>query len=685
MSARDAYAELSRPEEERFEALPSRLGWPFVPEHDAWFRSRLEAPRLRARLAALAGKDDARSLAARGRLKRALGDDAGAAADLREALEMEPRLGAARAWLAEIDLGGPSSEEALTGALQDAPVQARLYRALSRLMRGDAQAALDDARAHATAAPKSALGALVFGEALHRLGRFAEAEKAFARSAALDPTCAAAWLLRARSASRGLPAELSPRAAALVEGALNADPSYGFIALSWGAARAASGKPWRRLLARMLKFSFAEPGKAGWYYRLDDVHYAPYHFQEYADARVLRDAHPKAGWAQALVLRGVLRCPPDAAREAEGLAGIETAIRLVPWAGWMRSWRALAHQRARRLPAAEKEFDASLKLQPLYHRAHAWRGSVRRRLGRPLEALEDLDREIATDESCPFSAHERSLARRALGDWLGAAADLDRGFALDSKYAWVFVNGREPDREELAKGEAEVSAAIAKHPSCVSLLAWRGDLRRAAQDFSGALEDLTAATALDPAHANAQGFLGRVLLETGRAPEARDALERAVALAPARWIFRGWLAEAEFRCGRRALAWRRFDEIVRGTPLHWWALHQRAGLRLELGRAKEALKDLKTAEAFEGRHAEGFFMGARARLMLGQHAAAEAEADKALEVSPNFGRALLLRAEIRRARGRSDAAVADYRAVYERFPYLFNEEQRGRVAALLAA
>lgn len=688
MNGRALYAALARPDEERFDALPARLGWPFVPEHDSWFRSRLQGPRLRALLSSVEGEaaaGGARALASRGRLKRALGDVSGAAADLRAALEREPGLAAARCWLAELDLAASTSEEALTGALAGAPVQARLYRALSRLMRGDAKGALDDARAHAAKAPRSALGFMVLGTALERAGRHGAAERAFARSCALDPTCAGAWLLRARAASRGTPAELSPRAAALVEGALNADPSYGFIALSWGAARAASGRPWRRLLARMLRFAFAEPGKAGWYYRLDDVHYAPYHFQEYEDARVLRDAHPRSPWAQALVLRGVLRCPPDPARAAEGLAGVERAIALAPWAGWMRSWRALAYQRARRLPAAEREFDASLRLQPLYHRAHAWRGSVRRRLGRPEEALEDLDREIATDESCPFSAHERSLARRALGDWLGAAADLDRGFALDSKYAWVFVNGREPDRAELSKGEEELTRAIAAHPTCVSLRAWRGDLRRAAQDFSGALADLSAAVAMDPAHANAQGFLGRVLLQAGRADVAREALERAVALAPGRWVFRGWLAEAEFRRGRPALAWRRFDEIVRGTPLHWWALHQRAELRLEAGRAREALKDLRAAEAFEGRHAEGFFLGARARLALGDLAAAESEADKALEVSPNFGRALLLRAEIRRARGRAEAAVEDFRGVYERFPYLFNEEQRARVAALLEA
>jgi hypothetical protein len=44
---------------------------------------------------------------------------------------------------------------------------------------------------------------------------------------------------------------------------------------------------------------------------------------------------------------------------------------------------------------------------------------------------------------------------------------------------------------------------------------------------------------------------------------------------------------------------------------------------------------------------------------------------------------LLLRGEARRRRGRAAEALADFRTVHEKFPYLFNEEQRRLVAALL--
>lgn len=685
MTGRALLAALSRAHEGVLENPTSALGWPFLAEHDLWFHRAFRAPQLRALLAEAEASGGAEALAARGRLRRLLGDDAGAARDLRAALDLAPDLALARAWLAELDLGGRDAEEGLTRALsaRGAPAQALLYRAFSRLRRGDPPGALADARAYRRRDARSALAALLEGEALWRLKRRPAAERAFAEAARLEPVCAAAWLLRARAAAGGLPAVLPPRAALWAERALDADPTYALITLSWHGPRARPGQAWRRHLGRLTAFAFREPERAGWYYRQDDIHYAPYHFQEYADARALLALRPDSAWAEALTARGALRCPPDPALAAAGLAHARRAATLAPWAGWTRAWIGLGLVKARRPKEAERFFTECLRLHPFYHRALAWRGALRRGLGKTAEALADLDRAVAIDELYPFAPHERSLARRAAGDWLGAALDLDRAFRLDWRYAWVFASGREPGAEESARGEAELTAALAAHPSCASLRAWRGDLRRARGDFGGALADLYEAAAADPAHPNAQAFLGRTLLEAGRAREALEPLTRALALAPSQWIFRGWLAEAEFRAGRREKAFARISDIVKGTPMHWWALHLRARFWLELRRPRRALADLEKADSYEGRHADGHHLAARALLALGRLAEAEGEVEKALRVSPHLGRALLLRAEIRRRQGRAAEALEDWKTVFEKFPYLLNADERGRVAQLL--
>ncbi|MDE2512367.1 MAG: hypothetical protein KGL74_14675, partial [Elusimicrobia bacterium] len=603
----------------------------------------------------------------------------GAAADLAAALDRSPNLSIARAWLAELDLGGPDAERGLTQALSSPrpPAEAYVYRATSRLLRRDAKGADSDARAARGARPKDALSALLHGAALERLGRRASARAAYAAASELEPCCSVGFLLAAR-----LETSAKRRDAAL-EGALCADPCYALITLSWFKP----GTDWDAHARRLIEFAFRDPELAGWYQRQQEIHFAPYHFKEYEAANSVWARRPGSPWAAALVARGVLRCPPDLARNVEGLRAADAAVRARPGSGWMRAWRALGLMKAGRKEESLSELSRCLELQPHYHRARAWRGGLRRGLGRAAEALVDLDDACAIDEQYPFSAHERSLARRLAGDWLGAALELDRAYRLDFRYSWIFTTGREPSGEEYSRAEEELARAVAEHPSSASLRAWRGDTRRRAGDRSGGVLELREAVALDPAHALAQGFLGRALLDAGRPREALDPLRRASSLSPDQSVFDGWRAEALFRSGRAAEAFALLAVLKKKVHAVqvWWVLHLRAEFLLESGRAREALRDLKAAERCEGRHADGYYLSARARLALGDARGAEREIAKALTISPNMGRAYLLRAEIRRALGRDESALADYRAALDRFPFLFNDEERGRVAALLNA
>lgn len=674
-----AIARLRRDHEGCLEAAAARLSWPFSAEHELWFHRRRCGARLRALLERTGSSAGARpeALAARGRLKRLLGDDAGAAADLTAALAARPELAIARAWLAELDLTAASAEKLLDQALEsrEPPSEALVYRSVFRLRRADPRAAAVDAAAARRARPRDALAALLHGTALERLGRRPAALAAYAAAGRLEPNCSVPFLLAAR-------AQTSPRLrAAALEKALRADPSYALITLSWFKP----GSSWDEHVRRLVSFAFAKPELAGWYQRQQEIHYAPFHFQEYADSKRLLAARPRASWAAALVARGILRCPPDPARAAEGLRLAELAVRRAPGAGWPRAWRALGLLKAGRRREALADFDACLARQPFYHRALAWRGALRRQLGLVKEALSDLDAACAIDELYPFSAHERSLARRLSGDWVGAALELDRAFRLDFRYSWVFSSSREPSAAEFTRAEAELARACAGHPSCASLLAWRGDAHRRAGDLSAALRHLRRAAALDPGHANARAFLGRALLDSGRAAEAAARLREAAALAPGLTIFAGWLAEADWRRGRRAQALAALEGLLRRVPpvQVWWVLQLRAQLLLEAGRPRRALADLRAARRCEGRHADAYYLSARARLDLGDARGAETEVEKALAISPNLGRAYLLRAQARARRGRSAGALADYRTVLERFPGLFNDQERASVTAIL--
>lgn len=651
----------------RLEGLALRWGVPHCPEFELGLYRRLFARELREALAALSDARTAGKLAERGRLRRLLGDPGGRT-DLLAALDLVPGLARAHRWLGEEGLGRPEALASLerARALDPRDGWAACYQGAGLLLARRPREAAAALSAAARLLPREALPPFLLGLALSRSRGKAAAGPALARALALQPSCSAAALLR------------GGRAAAE---ALDAEPDHAHVALfTWDPERS-----WTAWLERHGAFCLGTGRELPLCARfgLDETRFSPYPSEAVDRARRAVLAHGRKAWTLAVYGRALCRVPgatPELLRE--GRRALDAAVRLRPGAGWTWAWRALA--RVGRDPkGALRDLDRALRLSPHYFRAYGWRGALLRREGRLSESLRDLDRAAAGDERYPFSAHERSLTRRALGDFVGAALDLDRAYALDPRYSWVYAAGREPSPAERRKGLAELSRAVARHSSCVSLRAWRGELLWRAGRLSEAALALEEAAALDPAHALAQGFLGLVLLEAGRPGAAVAPLARAAALDGRHIAFRAGLAEALRRDGRGPQAERALSAALRERPKAWTLRLQRARWRLEDERFEGALREARAAAALEGRDADGWFLEARALAGLGREAEAEAAVDRALSIAPNLGRAYLLRAQLRQAQGRSREAVADFRLVHERFPYLFNDEERGRVAALL--
>jgi tetratricopeptide (TPR) repeat protein len=158
-----------------------------------------------------------------------------------------------------------------------------------------------------------------------------------------------------------------------------------------------------------------------------------------------------------------------------------------------------------------------------------------------------------------------------------------------------------------------------------------------------------------------------------------------VELAGDRWLYRLWLADALRLSGDARGARALLDGLLRENPRSWQAWQARARLALGAHRGVEALRCARRAATLDGRNADNHFLTAEALLLLGRLRAAEKEADLVLGISEHHGRAWLLRAEIRARLGREADAIADYRRVLNEFPFLFNDEQRRRIGALLEA
>jgi tetratricopeptide (TPR) repeat protein len=660
---------------ERLEGLSRRLPLPHCPEFELDYFRRVNFEVLRAALGSLEGEEGTEALAWRGRARRLVGDVAGARRDLEDAARDGSGLGLM--WLGELDLGTEAGERRLREAvplLGKNPLPA-YYLGVSLLMRGRAEEAALELTRYLRARSGSCVAWLMLGVAKERLGDVRGALVCYARAARAEPASPVPHLMRAHALKD------DAAAARACEDAFDAEPEYAHVAMY----EYEKGCDWPKLLRRLVDYVFEDQRHLSLSARFlkQDRKILPYHFEYVKWAEDLLRLRPGRSWTWGLLGRALSRCPPASGYQVRGLAALDRAVKISPHRGWVYGWRGLGFIANKRPHEALKDLDRCLARQPYYCWAYEWRGALLHTLGRPRQALVDLDRAAATNQHYPFSINRRGLVLRELGDYAGAVSNLDEAFRLDMRYCWVFPNGREAKASELKSGIAELTRAIKRLPSIPSLWTWRGQTRLQQRDYTGAFRDFEAAVALDPANALAHAWYGRALSESGRPADACRRLRKSIEIAPDRWLYRLWLADALRGSGEPAQALALLDLLVAERPRGWWAWQGRARVLLDLGRVKDALASAREASELEGRNADNYFLEAEALLGLKRLPEAEAAVDKLLAISPHYGKAWILRAEIRSRRGRADESRADYRHALVKFPFLFNDEQRRGLGALL--
>ncbi len=658
------------------DGLSRRLDVPFCPEYELFYFSAANFSPLREAVQAAAGARKSRDIARRGRLRRLLGDVAGARADLESAAKTGS--GEALLWLGELELERPRAEDLLQEAAERLPNDPTpwLYLGASRLVRRRARAA-DALERFVLRRPNSTLGHILCGLARQREGRVVQALQSYARAAQIDPSCSAACLLSARALGDG------DAAVKACEAAFDADPEYAHLAMCFHS----ESRGWAESLRRIVRFAFGPrrflPVSAR-FLELDR-RILPGHFEGAQMAEDFLRLHPDRSWSLGLLGRAYARMPPSKVYKSRALKAFDRAVALSPKQGWPRGWRGVARIGSGLQAQALVDMNKCLKLRPYYFWAYEWRGGLLLSQGRLREAETDLDRAVAMNPGYPFALNRRSLVRRRLGDYTGAVSDLDEAFRLDPRYCWVFSTGRAPGAAECDRGIAELTVALRRCGSVASLWVWRGQARLMIRDMAAALRDFERAVSLDPGHALSRAWYGKALSEIGRHAEARLQLSRAVELSGAHWVYRLWLASALRSSADAPGARRQLRELLRVRPRCSPAWLELSRCEFESGRARKALGFARKAAALDGRNADNRLLVAQALLALGRARAAQREADVVLAISPHQGRAWLTRAQARAILGQSDAARADYRHALAAFPFLFNDDQRRQVTALVGS
>jgi tetratricopeptide (TPR) repeat protein len=181
----------------------------------------------------------------------------------------------------------------------------------------------------------------------------------------------------------------------------------------------------------------------------------------------------------------------------------------------------------------------------------------------------------------------------------------------------------------------------------------------------------------DQAYINRANYRGR----TGRVDAAISDLRTAWNLGSRRSeLFLNW-GNAYGSLGRLDSADVLYGDAIAADPTRGSAYYNRALVRLQLGRPREALADLDRYRVLLPHRASMLHAPVgRAYLQLGRYAEAEAELDRAIDAGPPRARVFYDRGLARLRRGDRDGATADFREALRRDPKL--EEAKQELAAL---
>ena len=147
-------------------------------------------------------------------------------------------------------------------------------------------------------------------------------------------------------------------------------------------------------------------------------------------------ARAHAALADSYVILPIYRAA-EPATDSLKLAQVEAnrALELDPSLGEAHATLAYAYFYDWNFPAAEPEFQKSLRLTPRYATAHQWYAEYLRMMNRQQEAIAESDRALEIDPLSPIINVEAALPYYYLNEYDKAAAQLRRAIDLDPYFA----------------------------------------------------------------------------------------------------------------------------------------------------------------------------------------------------------------------------------------------------------
>ena len=308
-------------------------------------------------------------------------------------------------------------------------------------------------------------------------------------------------------------------------------------------------------------------------------------------------------------------------------------------------FRGIAKYNLGDIRGAQRDFDNSVRLNPVFTSGYHYRAITESRFGRFEEALSDLQRAIDLRPGFTGLYYSRGVTYFLARQFENAVRDFDKYIRKEPKDPSAYLN-----RGACYLFLADTTKALSDYNKAIKLDRFdpegyirRGRLYSEKGDYEAAISDLDHAIELDSS--NTLAYFNRALLlsEKKEYRRAMDDLNRVLKDEPgnALTLYNRGLINAQV--GEYEAALSDMDRVININPDNVLAYFNRASMFIELGRWQDALEDY----------------------------------NRAIDLYPDFAKAYLNRSYVENMLGRKNESKADYKIAQRKIQEYHEKNSRG--------
>ena len=326
---------------------------------------------------------------------------------------------------------------------------------------------------------------------------------------------------------------------------------------------------------------------------------------------------------------------------------------------YMRGRRALADGK---YSMAIENFNILSQLDTTDHWTFFFRGIAKYNLGDLRGAKKDFDRSVRINPIFTSGYHYRGITESRFGDYDAALADLQKAIDLRpgeiglyfSRGVTYFLS------QQFSKAVEDFDRYIRKEPKDPSAYLNRGASQLFLGDTLSALNDYNKAIKLD--RFDPEGYVrrGRVYASRKDYVNAIADMDKAIELDSSNTFAYFNRAIMHYEQERYHEAMDDLNRVLKDEPGNALTLYNRGLISAQLGAYDEALNDMDRVLNINPENVLAYFNRASIFIELGMYQNALEDYDKAIDLYPDFAKAYMNRSYVRNLMGDFKASKKDY-------------------------